>query len=198
VLDKIGYYADFTSRLALANQWLLSPLIEKTLLSKASTAASIRTTTATTMLSGSSKSNILPTKSTAVVNLRIMPGQTYKSVAKFVEDVINDPRVTLEIFMESDPSKTSKTKSYGYQLLESTIRQFDNEILVAPYLVQGGTDSKYFYALSDNIYRFIMVKIDDDLRQSIHGIDERIAIEDYIKGIQYFHEIIKKVTIDTQ
>jgi len=193
--DKVGYYADFKSRLALANQWLFAPIIEKSLLSKGKTAASIRTTTATTMLSGSDKSNVLPTTSTAVVNFRIMPGQTTQSVAKFVEEVIDDPRVKLEVFMENNPSKVSDINNSGYQLLEQAIRQIDDNILVAPYLVQAATDSKHFYQVSDNIYRFIMVKINDDLLKSIHGIDERIVIEDYIQGIQYFHQVIKKSTL---
>jgi len=193
--DKVGYFADFKSRLALGNLWLFAPIVEKSLLSKGRTAASIRTTTATTMLSGSDKSNVLPSKSTAVVNFRIMPGQTYQSVAQYVEDVIDDPRVKLEVFMESNPSKVSSINNSGYQLLEQTIRELDDNILVAPYLVQAATDSKHFYQVSDNIYRFIMVKINNDLLKSIHGIDERIVIEDYIQGIQYFHEVIKKATL---
>jgi len=192
--DKIGHYADFKSRLAMANQWLLGSVIENTMLAKPKTAASIRTTTAVTMLSGSSKSNILPTKSTAVVNFRIMPGQTAEGVADYVKQVIDDPRVKLEVFMANNPSPVSKTDSYGYRLLEQTIRELDDEILVAPYMVQGGTDSKYFYPLSDAIYRFIMVKIDDQLLTAIHGIDERIAIDDYVRGVQYFHEIIRKAS----
>ena len=194
--DKIGYYTDFTSKLAMSNQWLFAPIIENVMLGNPKTAASIRTTTAVTMLSGSSKSNILPTTATAVVNFRIMPGQTYETVAKYVQQIINDPRVKLEIFMENNPSPVSKTDNYGYQLLEQTIREFDDDILVAPYMVQGGTDAKYFYPLSSAIYRFIMVKLSNELLASIHGIDERIVISNYILGVQFFHQIIKKSAVN--
>jgi carboxypeptidase PM20D1 len=196
--DKIGFYTDFSSKLAMSNQWLFAPIIEKVMISNPKTAASIRTTTAVTMLSGSSKSNILPTTSTAVVNFLIMPGQTYETVADYVKKTINDPSIKLEVFMESNPSPVSKTDSFGYQLLEQTIREFDEDILVAPYMVQGGTDAKYFYPLSNAIYRFIMVKISNELLSSIHGIDERIVIDDYILGVQFFHQIIKKSAVNIQ
>lgn len=193
--EKLAYYADTSAQIAMANQWLTGPIIESVLLSNSKTAASVRTTTAVTMLSGSSKSNVLPTKSTAVVNFRIMPGETVETVKSYVEQVINDPRVSLEVFMGSNPSAVSKTDNYGFALLEQTLREFDDEILVAPYMVQGGTDSKYFYKLSDAIYRFMRVKVDNELLSGMHGIDERIPVDDYIKGIQFFHEIIRKSAI---
>jgi len=194
--EKIGFYADFGAKVAMANQWLTGPIIEKVLLGNSKTAASIRTTTAVTMLSGSSKSNVLPTMSTAVVNFRIMPGETFESVKAYVEKVIDDPRVQLEVFMANNPSAVSTTESYGFKMLEHTLREFDNSILVAPYMVQGGTDSKYFYELSDSIYRFMRVKVDHELLSGMHGIDERIPQADYINGVQFFHELIRKVAIE--
>jgi carboxypeptidase PM20D1 len=196
--EKIGYYADTSAQIAMANQWITGPLIESVLLANSKTAASIRTTTAVTMLSGSSKSNVLPTKSTAVVNFRIMPGETVDTVRNHVEQTIDDPRVSLEVFMANNPSSVSQTHTYGFSLLEQTLREFDNEILVAPYMVQGGTDSKYFYNLSDAIYRFMRVKVDNDLLSGMHGIDERIPVDDYIKGIQFFHELIRKSAVSAK
>jgi len=196
--DKIGSYADFAARTVMANQWLTAPIIEHVLLANAKTAASIRTTTAVTMLSGSSKSNVLPTQATAVVNFRTMPNHTIEQVRSYVAEVIADPRVKLEVFMASNASPVSTTDGFGYKLLEHTIREFDKEVLVAPYMVQGGTDSKYFYGVSNAIYRFMRVKVDNDLLAGMHGIDERIPVQDYLKGVQLFHELINKAAISVQ
>ncbi len=194
--NKLGYYADASAKIAMGNQWLTAPVIEHVLLGNSKTAASIRTTTAVTMLTGSSKSNVLPTESTAVVNFRIMPGETFDSVREHVEKIIDDPQVKLEVFMESNPSAVSNIDHYGFKLLEQTLREFDDQILVAPYMVQGGTDSKFFYRVSDAIYRFMRVKVDNELLAGMHGIDERIPVEDYIKGVQFFHELIRKAAVE--
>lgn len=193
--DRVAHFADFGAKVAMANQWLTSPLIEKVMLDNPKTAASIRTTTAVTMLSGSSKSNVLPTKSTAVVNFRVMPGHSSEQVKAYVEQVIDNPQIKLEIFMASEPSKVSKIDHYGYRLIEQTIRETEPEVLVAPYMVQGGTDSKFFSDLSDAVYRFMRVKVSDKILAGMHGIDEHMPTEDYLKGVQFFHELIRKSAI---
>ena len=74
------------------------------------------------MASGSSKSNVLPTRAEAVINFRIIPGETAGQVRDRVIEIIDDERV--EVSMESafDPSPVSPTDSAGYQLLGSPKR----------------------------------------------------------------------------
>jgi carboxypeptidase PM20D1 len=184
--DALGYYTPLALRFAMANQWLTGPLVRYGLDSNQQSAASIRTTTAATMFKGSSKSNILPTSASAVVNFRILPGETWESVLQKVEDTIDDPRIDLEAFMAHNPSPVSPTDSYGYKLIEQTIRNIDNDILVAPYLVMGGTDSKYFYNSTDSVYRFLMLRMTPDSMTGVHGIDERLKVVDYLTAIRYF------------
>lgn len=190
--DYVGKHAPFATRFAMSNLWLLSPIVEKTLLATPSSAASIRTTTAATMLKGSSKSNILPTQAVAVVNFRILPGDTAEYVQQTIESIIDDDRVLVEAYMVNEPSAVSNTDSYGYQLIEKTIRELDQKVLVAPYLVQGGTDAKHFYGLSNNIYRFMMVKLTPETLKRFHGVNEQLAVEDYIKAVQFFYAILEK------
>jgi len=196
--DVIGAFTDFKTRFAMANQWLTSPLIKRSMLSEQDTAAGLRTTTAVTMLKGSSKSNILPTKATAVVNFRILPGETWETVLARVKKIIDDPRISYEVFMNNNPSSVSSTDSIGYKLIEQTIREFADEAIVAPYLVMGGTDSKYFYPLTDSVYRFLMIKLDPSTMNIVHGIDERISVDNYVMGIQYFYELLRKSAFDNE
>ncbi|WP_196139143.1 M20 family peptidase [Aliikangiella sp. G2MR2-5] len=189
---QIGHYADLTTRLIMSNLWLTEPLVKATLAQSPSSAAAIRTSTAVTMLKGSSKSNILPTQAQAVANFRIFPGETTQSVLAHVTKAIDDSRVKLEMFMQKNPSPVSPIDVKPYHLIEESIREISPEILVAPYLVLGGTDAKHFYDLSNNVYRFLMVRLTPDTLDSVHGINESIAVEDYVKAIQYFHRLLDK------
>ncbi len=146
------------------------------------------------MASGSSKSNILPTRAEAVINFRIMPGETAESVRDRVIGIINDERVDVSMEYAIDPSPVSPTDSMGYELLAQMIRGFDDRILVAPYLVQGGTDARYFYTVSPNVYRFIMVRATPDTLRRVHGIDEYISVEDYLTAISFYYAIIRQAT----
>lgn len=188
----IGFATPLTSRLPLANLWLLSPVVENVLLSKASSAAGVRTTTAVTMLQGSNKSNVLPTMASAVVNFRILPGDTVDSIRQHLIKVINNPMVQIEAQLANEASAVSSTESLGFKLIESTIRRLGDNILVAPYLVLGATDSRHFQGLSDNIYRFMMVSLNSTTLKQFHGVNEQISVKDYLQAIQFYYAMVKQ------
>jgi carboxypeptidase PM20D1 len=146
------------------------------------------------MASGSSKANILPTRAEAVINFRILPGETVESVRDRVIGIIDDDRVEVIAEYGIDPSPVSPTDSMGYELLASMIRGFDDDILVAPYLIQGGTDARYFYAVSPNVYRFIMARATPETLRQVHGIDERIPVDDYLTAVRFYHAVIRQAT----
>jgi carboxypeptidase PM20D1 len=190
----IAPYTSFGNRLAMANTWILEPFIESRLLANRTTAATLRTTTAATMASGSSKSNILPTRAEAVINFRILPGETVESVRDRVIGIIDDDRVEVIVEYGINPSPVSPTDSMGYGLLASMIRGFDDDILVAPYLVQGGTDARYFYSVSPNVYRFIMARATPETLRQVHGIDERLHVDDYLTAVHFYYAVIRQAT----
>ncbi|MFT4929496.1 MAG: carboxypeptidase PM20D1 [Phenylobacterium sp.] len=189
----IGSYAPFTIKMVMANLWLFDSLVKNKLLSQPKIAASLRTTAAPTMVKGSPKSNILPTVASGVVNARIFPGESYDSVKQYIENVIDDPRVKVELGTKINPSPVSSTDSASYQLIAQSIVESDHNVLVAPYLVQGGTDSKYYYPVADNVYRFLMMRMNREKLKRLHGIDEQMPVADYIEAIEFYYRLLGKV-----
>lgn len=192
MFDNIGYSMPLAQRLPLANLWLLEPIVLNTLLQSPSSAASARTTTAVTMLQGSTKSNVLPTIASAVVNFRILPGDTVASIQAQLEKVIDDPRVTLTTELANEASAVSPTENIGFKLIESSIRRLDDNVLVTPYLVLGATDSRHFQALSKHIYRFMMVSLNPDSLKQFHGLNEQISVQDYLNAIQFYYAMLEQ------
>lgn len=192
MFERIGYATDLSLRLPLANLWILEPIVMQVLTAKPSTAASARTTTAVTMLQGSSKSNVLPTVASAVVNFRILPGDTKESIQAHLEMVIDDPQVEISAELANEASAVSPAGSYGFKLIESTIRRIDQNILVAPYLMIGATDARHFHGLSENIYRFMMVTLNSETLKQFHGINEQISVSDYLRSIQFYHAMLEQ------
>jgi carboxypeptidase PM20D1 len=190
--EVIGTEMPFSTRLAMGNLWLLSPLVERVMLKNKDDAAALRTTTAATMASGSPKSNILPTRAIAVINFRIIPGETAETVKQRVIELIDDDRVVVTTEMATDPSPVSPTDSRGYELIASTIRGMNENILVAPYMVRGGTDAKYFYDMSPNVYRFMMLRVDPNTIRYIHGIDEHVGVDEYLEAIRFYYHLVRQ------
>ncbi len=96
-------------KMFFANMWLFGSLIKKRMFATAATAASFRTTTAPTMFSGSPQDNVLPMRATAVINFRILQGDTIQSLTDRVTRLIADPRVKIKPLSGdiSEPSRVA-------------------------------------------------------------------------------------------
>jgi len=167
----------------------------KYMLSGPQTTAMLHTTTAVTMFNGGVKENVLPPFATAVVNFRILPGETVGSVIDYVKQVVNDPRVEVtDISASIDPSPTSDPYGNEYKLIEKSIRQTWDlpGLVVAPYLVIGGTDSKFFHAsIAKNVYRFTAVRVESAADAARwHGVNERVLVDEYANSIRFFHNFV--------
>ncbi|MBI4254588.1 MAG: peptidase dimerization domain-containing protein, partial [Candidatus Rokubacteria bacterium] len=66
----------FVRRMMFANLWLFGPLVRRQLARSPATNAAIRTTSAVTIVKGGTRDNVLPKSASAVVNFRILPGES--------------------------------------------------------------------------------------------------------------------------
>ena len=184
-------------RFAIRNSWLFRPIIKKSLAANKVTNASIRTTFATTIIHAGSKDNVLPQEARAVVNFRLLPGDSIDYVMGRVRKAINDPRVKITILGQpGEASSVSDVNSQAYKTLERTIKELFPEVIVAPYLVLGGTDAKHYGAVSSNILRFFPVRAGQSDVARAHGTDERIAVDNYMELIRFYTKLIKNSNAD--
>jgi len=194
MFEYLGPEMDFLPRMAFANLWLTRPVITRVLLSDHTSASMVRTTTAATIIDGGVKDNVLPINATAVVNHRILPGETIQSVIQRDIDTIDDDRVQVrDISAGADPSPISDAASPPFQLLGRTLRQVsaDENILIAPYLVMGGTDAKYYSGRSANVYRFLPVQVGAEGLKLVHGTNERLSVESLGLAVRYMIQLIR-------
>ena len=89
----IGPEMSWPKKFALANLWLFEPLVKRQLTTSPLTNASVRTTLAPTMFNAGVKENVLPSHAKAVVNLRLLPGETIAGTIERVRRVIDDDRI---------------------------------------------------------------------------------------------------------
>jgi len=193
-LGALGPEMEFPLRFVVANSDLLEPLLLRTLGASPSSNATIRTTTAVTMVQGGIKENVLPTSARAIVNFRILPGDSVQGVTEYVRRVIDDPRVAVALLEGSysrDPSPESRTDSEPFALLTRTIRETHPDTIVAPNLVLGGTDARYFHSLSENVYRFGPLHMGPDDLKRAHGTNERIGVDDYLDSVRFYIRLLQ-------
>jgi len=191
MFEFLGPEMSFDKKLVLANLWLFSPFLEKTLAQSPRTNALLRTTLAVTMLNAGIKENVLPSKASAVINLRIAPGESTASIIQYVRDVVADRTVSiLQLPVALEPSAVSSIDSASFAILNKTIRQTHPTAVVAPALLVAGTDSRHYRNLTRNIFRFLPLTVGPDDIDKYHGINERISLADYERCIRFYAQLI--------
>jgi len=191
MFDTIAPEMHGINRVILSNLWLFSPLLQHELEKSGSTNAMLRTTTALTMVHAGNKDNVLPGNIQATVNFRTLPGDTQASVIAHVKNTIANANIHIQSMLgNSEPSKVSPTTSSAYQTLNRTIRETFSNTIVAPGLMLGATDSRYFEKLSDNIFKFSPVRAGTEDLPRFHGTNERISVKNYAEMICFYHQLI--------
>jgi carboxypeptidase PM20D1 len=179
------------NRVALSNMWLFEPLVRWQLVRGPSTNALLRTTTAITVVRGGNKENVLPGAAEALVNFRLLPGETVGGVVAHVRGAINDEKIRIDVLPQSsEASLVASDTSVAYQWITRTVRELFPDVVVAPGLMIGGTDSRHMVRLADNVYRFSPVRARAEDLARFHGTDERISIANYAQLITFYRMLI--------
>ncbi len=195
-INQLGPEMGFVNKMAFANLSLFKPMIISTY-ENASNAgnALVRTTTAPTIFEAGIKENVIPTSARALVNYRIIPGETAEDVMEYSMKVINDDRIKAKFYgFNTNPSPVSPTDNWGYETINRSIKEIFDATLTAPNLVIAATDSRHFSIISQNIYRFVPYHINEQNINTFHGIDEHILIEDYENAIRFYRQLILNST----
>lgn len=180
------------NRVLLSNLWLFKPLVQRELQKAAGTNAMLRTTTALTIFNSGNKDNVLPGQADAVVNFRLFPGDTTDKVVEHTQQVAAIPGLKVTKGPGwSEPSRVAATDSPAFQLINRTVRQLHPAVIVAPGLMIGATDSRYFDAVADNVFKFSPVRAKPEDLKRFHGTNERISIANYVELIQFYHQLVR-------
>jgi carboxypeptidase PM20D1 len=193
LMDFLAPEMNLGFKLVFANRWLFSSVIKNIMAGKSTSNAVLRTTVAPTMLKGSPKANVLPSNPSAVLNLRLRPGETKASLLAHLTKVIDNPRVKIEIDEDDfhSPVPLSDVKVPSFQKLQKTIHELFPKAVVAPALMVAGTDSKHYQSLSKNIYRFTPLYLKDKEIDGFHGTNERVSKTSYQKLIRFYIQLLK-------
>lgn len=194
-MDHLGPEAGFMQKMAFANPGIFKSMLISTFEKSKAGNATVRTTTAPTIIHGGVKENVIPYQASATVNFRILPGTSIEEVKEHVKATINDDRIKItEGSFSSEAPGASGTDTFGYQTINKTIRSVFPGTITTPNLVIGATDSRHYYPISENIYRFTPFYLNDESLKTFHGINERISVKDFEKAIIFYAELIKNGT----
>ena len=178
----------------LRNAGRLAPAVSRLLaLAGPEAAALARTSMSVTTLEGSAALNVIPAAARAGVNIRVMPGDSVASVVRHVRAVVKDPAVEVQVIEAGEPSPVSRYDDAAFDLVTGVIGDIFPDAVAAPYVVLAATDSRFFAAISDHVYRFAPFRMTRAQRATIHAANERIGTDDFLAGITWYRRLLERL-----
>lgn len=166
-------------------------------------------------INGGVKINAIPESASTMINLRLAVESSVADVEEHYESLIrpialkhgmsfqgfhseamNDQRkISLFGVDALEPAPVSPVDAESFQILSGTIQNTLNPIIknqsliVTPYLMPANTDTKFFWKLTKNIYRFTPVNLVHNLNRA-HTTDEFIVAEEFVREPLFFATLI--------
>ena len=152
LFDTLGRQSSFVYKLIFANLWCFKPILNLICISSGGEMnALVRTTTAFTMMEGSSARNVIPAKASIVSNMRLNPQDTVESAVEYLRKTVNDPSVEIEVLEGNDPSRISQVDCDSYRKVAAAVSATWDGCITSPYLMLQYSDSRHYGKISDKV-----------------------------------------------
>lgn len=182
----------FMTRFAFDNLWLTSGLVKRQFLKDDLNRALLQTTFAVTLVDGGVKANVIPELAEALINVRVLPGDTHADVLAHLEKVIDDPEIEIVGERWGTSAPPASADGPAFLLAAEAVLAEVPEAVVLPGMVPGATDTRHFGDVADEILRFVPMQLEISERGGAHGRDERILVEPLARSVRIATGMIRR------
>ena len=153
--------------------------------------AMLRDTISLTKLESGYKINVIPEKAEAGLDCRLLPDTDAAAFHDWMRSAIADDQVSVEMMESSPPTPASPIDSPFFSAVAGAVERHVPDGLAFPLLVTGGTDSRYFRAHEVPAYGFSPMVLEPEELDRVHGIDERISVDNLELGVRVTYDIVR-------
>lgn len=178
----------------------------------------MQTSVAADVISGGVKVNALPERTEAIINHRVnigeSPADVHRKLTHLAKDVAEKYNLTLHAFNNTKETPSSITLTAGRNTLEpapvtptdattlspwsvlsgTTRALYGDDIIVAPGVMTGNTDTRYYWDLSKHIFRFgAGWDGESSGLGNIHTVDEKISVKSHVNMIRWMSLFIRNM-----
>jgi acetylornithine deacetylase/succinyl-diaminopimelate desuccinylase-like protein len=140
------------------------------------------------------KANVIPAKSEATIDCRLLPGQTKDDWLRQVRQRIADDRITVEYLLEDQGELVGVDwDTELFRTIESVVKGAMEDAVVVPSMTVGGTDNRFLRARGIPAYGFIPCLLSPEERAGFHGNDEFLTVENLNMGVELMYEVVRRM-----
>ncbi len=157
------------------------------------TNAVLRDTVSVNIIQAGYQINVIPERAEAQLDCRLLPETDAREFHRWLVGCIADDRIKLEMIQTSPPSGIAPVNSRFYEIVTQAVKMHSPGAGVFPLLLAGASDGHYWRKRGYPAYGFTPMILERADVSRIHGIDERISIDNLLLGIRITRDILKKL-----
>jgi acetylornithine deacetylase/succinyl-diaminopimelate desuccinylase-like protein len=150
----------------------------------------MRTTCVATGLEGGHALNALPQTARAMVNCRVLPGESIDEMRQSIINALGNPAITVTRLGEPQSSPPSPLRSDVEGPIEKLTAEFWPGTPVVPSMSTGATDSRFLRNAGIPCYGISGLFLDPDDNRA-HGLNERILVKSLYDGQEFLFRLVK-------
>ncbi len=155
--------------------------------------ALVRDTVSLTMLRAGYQVNVIPERAEAEIDCRLLPDTDAAEFQRWLVAQIADERVKVETTESSPPSGVAPLQGPFYSAVTHAVERNSPGAGVFPLQVSGATDGRYFRQRGYAAYGFGPVVMTREDVGRVHGIDERISLDNLVLGVKMARDVIREL-----
>jgi acetylornithine deacetylase/succinyl-diaminopimelate desuccinylase-like protein len=153
----------------------------------------LRDTIAPTMLSAGVRANVIPSEARAILNVRLLPGDTIDVLLADLTKSVNDPQIRFEVQSDAGlAAPPSSLESDFYVTITKAASQEFSGAPVLPFLSAGATDSAQLRLHNVQAYGLSPFPMSDEDSRRMHADDERIPLASFDKGVDFIARVVSE------
>ena len=147
-----------------------------------------------TIVESGIKANVIPARSEAVLDCRLLPGETIEGWIEAVRARIDDPRVEVEPEGRDIPGGApSDWDSPLFHAIRAVVGEAVEDAVVVPGLATLATDNRFLRERGIPAYGFIPCLLSVEERAGFHAHNEFLTVENLEMGCELMYEIVRRV-----
>lgn len=168
--------------------------IEVAIAQSPDTVAAFTNTLNVTVLRAGNQSNVIPGRAEALVDCRLLPGQSREAWVDAARAVIDDPLVEVTFEWPNAAPEVSSPwdTEVSHVITEVLIAAFEDAVVVPSWSIVG-TDSRFMRPLGIPSYGFIPCLLSQAERDGFHAHNEFLTVENLNLGLEVMYEVVRRL-----
>ena len=149
--------------------------------------AMVSTTIAFTMTGGGEAVNVIPGEAWVIGDMRCSHHQGQAGSIAAITKIAEKFGLETEVLQQEPESRLADFTGEAFRLAsEAVMETIPGVDACAPYIMTGGSDSRFFDIVCDQCIRFLPFTIDAEQLESIHGVDEYLSVDTLAPAVDYY------------